>query len=84
VSLGGRIVVGFGIQGFCCNRSQICGSGDSKTCCQRFSENIGTDLNQTCCNGRCVTLNYDPANCGACGRRCAPGQVCARGVCRTP
>lgn len=83
VSLGGRIIVGFGIQGLCCNRSQICGTGENQTCCQRFSANIGTDLNQTCCNGRCVTLNYDPNNCGSCGRRCAPGQSCARGVCTT-
>ena len=81
VPLGGKLVVGFGIQGLCCNESQVCGSGASITCCQRFSENIGTDLNQTCCNGRCVTLNYDPQNCGACGRTCPPGKRCARGVC---
>ena len=55
--------------------------GTNKTCCQRFSENIGTDLNQTCCNGRCVTLNYDPANCGSCGQRCAANQRCLRGRC---
>ncbi len=81
VSLGGRLLVGSGIQGLCCNRSQICGTGANKTCCQRFSENIGTDLNQTCCNGRCVTLNYDPANCGSCGQRCAANQRCLRGRC---
>jgi hypothetical protein len=81
VSLGEKLVVGFGIQGFCCNQSQICGSGNDRTCCQRFSENIGTDLNQTCCSGKCVTLKHDPANCGACGRSCPPGQRCDFGVC---
>jgi hypothetical protein len=81
VSLGGKIVAGSGIQGFCCERDQICGSGSAVTCCQRFSETIGTDLNQTCCSGKCVTLNYDPNNCGSCGATCPPGQRCARGVC---
>jgi hypothetical protein len=81
VSLGGRLVVGFGIQGLCCKRSQLCGSGANATCCQRFSENIGTDLNQTCCSGKCKTLAYDPENCGSCGQRCAANQRCSRGRC---
>lgn len=81
VSLGGKVLAGSGIQGLCCKRSQICGSGNDVTCCQTFSPLIGTDLNQTCCSGKCVTLNYDPSNCGACGRACPPGQRCARGVC---
>jgi hypothetical protein len=82
VSLGEKLVVGFGIQGFCCNESQLCGSGGNQTCCQRFSQNIGTDLNQTCCDGKCVTLKHDPSNCGRCGQACPPGQRCDFGVCR--
>ena len=31
----------------------------------------------------CAILATDNANCGACGRRCAPGQVCSEGTCRT-
>ncbi len=26
---------------------------------------------QTCCNGLCADLTNDPANCGACGFKCA-------------
>ena len=33
------------------------------------------------CNGRCAQMATDPANCGACGHVCAPGQVCVDGVC---
>jgi hypothetical protein len=82
VSLGGKLVVGTGIQGMCCAESQVCGSGKNITCCQKFSEAIGTDLDQTCCGGNtCVSLNYDNQNCGACGKTCAAGTRCQKGVC---
>ena len=29
----------------------------------------------------CIDLTRDRANCGACGRLCAEGSVCAAGVC---
>jgi hypothetical protein len=29
-------------------------------------------------------VNYDNANCGACGHACAPGQSCLAGMCRGP
>jgi len=29
----------------------------------------------------CVDLRADPANCGGCGMRCAPGEVCSLGSC---
>lgn len=33
------------------------------------------------CSLKCVDLRRDPVNCGACGRRCGPGQICAAGTC---
>jgi hypothetical protein len=33
------------------------------------------------CNGACVNLQADSANCGKCANACAPGSVCAGGSC---
>jgi hypothetical protein len=33
------------------------------------------------CGPACFDASTDPNNCGGCGRRCAPGTVCASGVC---
>lgn len=35
----------------------------------------------TNCDGLCLSLNVDSANCGACGRACADGEQCSSGVC---
>ncbi len=37
--------------------------------------------NETACGGRCITLTNDPANCGACGTKCASTEVCSAGKC---
>jgi streptogramin lyase len=34
------------------------------------------------CNGLCVSVAIDPANCGACGTRCADTERCVEGQCR--
>jgi DNA-binding beta-propeller fold protein YncE len=36
---------------------------------------------QVTCNGQCVALASDPANCGTCGRACGAGQSCSAGLC---
>lgn len=41
VSLGGKLVVGPGIQGACCDAAKICGSGSSITCCPTGTMCIG-------------------------------------------
>jgi hypothetical protein len=36
---------------------------------------------QVICAGKCMDLNNDITNCGACGRACAKGQTCNKAVC---
>lgn len=33
------------------------------------------------CDGKCVNVMVDPANCGLCGTACADGQLCSKGAC---
>src|SRR5690606_14975519 len=33
------------------------------------------------CDGVCVNVSTDANNCGTCGHRCSPGQVCSGSVC---
>lgn len=74
-SLGGRVVVPpGGGGGLCCRNDKLCGG----TCC---GTNADPGIDQACCNGTCVSLYFDPQNCGACGRACAPGQRCSAGTC---
>lgn len=35
----------------------------------------------TCCGGACVDTRSSTSHCGACGRSCDSGQVCASGLC---
>ncbi len=36
---------------------------------------------QVTCDGQCISLASDPANCGACGRSCGAGESCSAGLC---
>ena len=38
--------------------------------------------NQVCCDGSCVDVTSDPANCGSCHHACQPGEVCRYGECQ--
>jgi hypothetical protein len=33
------------------------------------------------CNGSCLEIQSDPANCGSCGNACPANQVCSKGAC---
>jgi hypothetical protein len=81
VSLGGKLIVGTGVQGMCCDEAKICGSGSNVTCCQTFSPSIGSELSETCCSGKCVSLSLNAQNCGSCGRSCGPNERCLQGAC---
>src|SRR5512142_2194229 len=35
----------------------------------------------TLCGSACTVTSIDPNNCGACDKKCDPGQVCAAGMC---
>ena len=37
--------------------------------------------NETALDGRCISLQSDPLNCGAIGRACAGGESCSAGLC---
>ncbi|KAL2482938.1 Stigma-specific STIG1-like protein 3 [Forsythia ovata] len=37
--------------------------------------------NSKCCNNKCMDLDYDKHNCGACKKKCLYTEVCCRGEC---
>ena len=55
------------------------GDGCSSTC--RNEPPPPCSGNRTRCNGRCVDLRSDPANCGSCGNICRSFEQCIIGVC---
>jgi hypothetical protein len=57
-----------------CQSNNQCTSGNcsSSTCCA---------AGKTGCEGLCVSLNNDSANCGSCGRKCATGSSCTGSSC---
>lgn len=71
----GKVVVGPGLSGVCCPADSLCGTGADATCCP---------TGRTCCNGTCIDISSDAANCGACGHVCANGTICRDGQCARP
>ena len=65
----------------------VCGSGTVCKAAQCVSNTgagdggLGCPGAQQACNGACVNLSTDPANCGTCGRMCADGQKCSASDC---
>jgi hypothetical protein len=47
---------------------------------QPFAGTCGDDRIAEC-GGACVDLDNDWLHCGACGKSCAPGQICSKGAC---
>jgi hypothetical protein len=51
------------------------GDADANLC------EVGPGSRFELCNGQCVEIASDRANCGSCGRRCAPNETCNDGIC---
>ncbi|XP_074310115.1 stigma-specific STIG1-like protein 3 [Silene latifolia] len=49
---------------------------DNEICAQ-----LAYGTNSTCCNNKCMDLNEDDKNCGACKNKCKYTQHCCRGKC---
>jgi hypothetical protein len=60
-----------------CLAGRCTGVGDGDTC------KVGS-IEGACCSGVCKDLDLDRNNCGQCGRRCEPGDVCRQGACEPP
>ncbi|MEZ4409823.1 MAG: hypothetical protein R3A52_25625 [Polyangiales bacterium] len=72
-----------GACGRACPAGTACFAG---ACTPEFMCNGGLPCppGATCCTNRCVGLQSDASNCGACGRVCPAGAVCTDGLCRRP
>ena len=68
----------------CC----VCGGGQNKNHTQRYTDFklpeviIDCQEDETNCNTKCVSLQTDMDNCGACSNVCVPGTVCLSGLCQ--
>ena len=56
----------------CCDDYQCDYSETEEFCCQSY---------ETCCDGRCPSVEDDSANCGGCGIACQPHETCCSGRC---
>jgi hypothetical protein len=88
------VTTGYG--GHFCGGCEAVDCLETQTCCA--GQCVGSDVHhcgaactecrQTpgtrpgCCDGACVDLANDKANCGRCGRACPPGQHCGQGTCQ--
>lgn len=93
----GRGYTGWGVAGVCVGMALVgavpgCGGGGSgskpvpKVDAGEAGPDSGSDAGvcpggQSLCDGTCVDIQVDPANCGVCGTACAAGQVCSGGSC---
>lgn len=68
--------------GDCCGGT--CGCPSGTYCESNWCYDDGSCASGTLCNGVCVNLAFDTANCGGCGIVCRPGEVCSGGVCQLP
>ncbi|KAG9137298.1 hypothetical protein Leryth_014933 [Lithospermum erythrorhizon] len=54
--------------------------------CHKDNEvcNILEGKKSTCCNNKCIDLDNDNKNCGACKKKCKYAEICCRGECVNP
>jgi hypothetical protein len=76
-----------------CGSSTSTGTPDEDTGIGGSDTSGGTDTatpdggttcsgDQKLCGGACTSVQFDPNNCGACGKKCATGEVCSLGACK--
>ncbi|KAL7138175.1 hypothetical protein ABFS83_10G146300 [Erythranthe nasuta] len=58
--------------------SGSCGKGNDGQVCGGY---LFEGRNAICCNNKCTEAERDFNNCGACGKKCAFGEICCRGEC---
>jgi hypothetical protein len=54
----------------------------SKVCSCNGSAEAGCSANELCCASGCTDVTSNPESCGACGRLCSTGFICASGTCQ--
>ena len=74
--------------GQCCAQGELCCDGKctkkDKQNCMDCAKGCDPSEDWDCCFGTCTNIRTsDVSNCGACGKKCATGQVCLKGVCTT-
>ena len=72
-----------------CSSSTTTPSGGDEDTGTPGVDSGGTDTGATCsgdqkvCGGACTSVQFDPSNCGDCGKKCGAGEVCSLGACKT-
>lgn len=70
-----------------CTSSQFCDGAAgcaAKRGLQASCSSAGQCLSGNCCSGKCVDVQADHDNCGACGDACAATKSCVGGQCKCP
>ena len=63
--------------GTCCPPGEVCLPPKKK----HGNRRCGCPAHTSLCRGKCSNLQSDVRNCGHCGHKCAPSQVCVHGKC---
>lgn len=54
----------------------------AKVCSCNGSADAGCSANELCCASGCTDVTSNPESCGACGRLCSTGFICASSMCQ--
>jgi hypothetical protein len=67
--------------GKCCPPGEVCLHPKKRKHHRRPKPRCGCPAGTVRCKGKCVHLKADVHNCGSCGHKCGPGQMCTKGRC---